>query len=333
MQGTVKCDLVRLDSRDDSRLILRSVTVRVPKMSRAELDVASRMEVEAFVKDRIADGVEAYRARFQELRPLVQALFDATDDLRRIEGEVFRHEGRLHREFIDAARHLASPPVSEDDLETFQTVEPSDFRVVGRAPTTEERASRTAAILMDLLDPFRYPWLSQGRAPRQAERRHAIEWTTGLWAAGRVLTDRRNKATREQQVVVASQLAGAGLREVAKPARITSLDQLDRGAFCSETVVGSAKCDVPVRLQDGRLLAIECKVSNTAVNSVKRLIRETGGKAESWRRQFGETVITAAVLAGVYKVANLVQAQDDFSMLLVFQHDLTRLTDFVHAAV
>ena len=43
------------------------------------------------------------------------------------------------------------------------------------------------------------------------------------------------------------------------------------------TVYG-AKRDVPVRLRDGRLLAIECKVSNGAKNSWKRLNREIAGR-------------------------------------------------------
>ncbi|MGH2771058.1 MAG: XamI family restriction endonuclease [Actinomycetota bacterium] len=56
-------------------------------------------------------------------------------------------------------------------------------------------------------------------------------------------------------------------------------------------------------------MALECKVSNSALNSVKRLIRETGGKARSWRNAFGLQIVTGAVLAGVYKLGNLLDAQ------------------------
>lgn len=50
---------------------------------------------------------------------------------------------------------------------------------------------------------------------------------------------------------------------------------------------------------------LECKVSNSATNSVKRLNRETGGKARDWNGRFGERAITGAVLAGVFKLRNL----------------------------
>jgi hypothetical protein len=37
--------------------------------------------------------------------------------------------------------------------------------------------------------------------------------------------------------------------------------------------------------------------------------RETVGKAQEWRRAYGEQVVTAAVLGGVFKVSSLVAAQ------------------------
>ena len=111
-----------------------------------------------------------------------------------------------------------------------------------------------------------------------------------------------------------------------------SLDELPRGSYGRETNVAGSKCDISVRLRDGRLLAIECKVSNSAINSVKRLIRETGGKSRHWRAQFGVQVVTAAVLAGVYKLGNLLDAQDNYGVAIFWEHNLQPLAEFISAA-
>ena len=79
---------------------------------------------------------------------------------------------------------------------------------------------------------------------------------------------------------------------------------------------------------DGRLLAIECKVSNSAINSVKRLNRETVGKAERWRTHYGQQVVTAVVLSGVFKVSDLIDAQAA-GVFIVWQQDLGPLKGFV----
>jgi hypothetical protein len=110
---------------------------------------------------------------------------------------------------------------------------------------------------------------------------------------------------------------------------ITFIDDLARGSYARETEVARIKCDVPVRLYDGRLLLIECKVSNTATNSVKRLNRECGDKAGKWRDKFGAMTICAAVLAGVYRQVNLTKAQDDDGLVLFWDHDLAPLEDFL----
>ena len=83
---------------------------------------------------------------------------------------------------------------------------------------------------------------------------------------------------------------------------------------------------------NGRMLAIECKVSNGPKNSWKRLLREVGGKADKWRVSFGHHFITGAVVAGVFDLKCLQRAQDEHQVALFWQHDLTKLADFVVAA-
>ena len=66
------------------------------------------------------------------------------------------------------------------------------------------------------------------------------------------------------------------------------------GEFCSEQKVGKHKFDVPIRRFGGDLLFVECKVTNSEVNSVKRLrtcAQEFGG-FQRWADEAGEEVQT-----------------------------------------
>lgn len=294
-----------------------------PRWSRQELDQERLRAIANFVQERRGEGVDAYRSEVIGRMRVVSELFLATDDLRAFHGAILVH----HREFIDAARFLCGPPVSEDDLDSL-----SGHSVSKRARIEPEAAEAAASLLRALFDPVRLFWLQEGAAPTNEGRRAAIAWTAGLWASERQRTSRRTLASRRQEHSVAQSLVLAGLTELPKPTRIDLLDELPRGRFCREAQLNGAKCDIPVRLLDGRLLAIECKVSNSAINSVKRLLRETGGKARAWRNAFGQQVLPAVVLSGVYKLANLLEAQDEYGIAIFWQHELGPLTRFVENA-
>ena len=172
-----------------------------------------------------------------------------------------------------------------------------------------------------------------GRPPTSEERERAILWTAGLLAAQDIATGRRGESATRQESAVAALLASKGFDQV--PARpIALVGDLDPGTFCREASVVGQKCDVPVRLRDGRMLLIECQVSNSGTNSVKRLVREVGGKAPAWRDQIGRgQCFTAAVLAGVYSMKSLTTARDEKGIVVFWEHNLDVLGDFVDAAV
>jgi hypothetical protein len=81
-------------------------------------------------------------------------------------------------------------------------------------------------------------------------------------------------------------------------------------------------------------MLIECKVSNSAVNSYKRVVHDTGGKAAHWYRALGTaSTIPAAVLGGVFNRANLETVQNEMNVFLFWQHRLTDLAHFVKNSV
>jgi len=140
----------------------------------------------------------------------------------------------------------------------------------------------------------------------------------------RLRTQHRREQSRRQQQKVVTLLVQChqeekAIRDIAYP------DHLTTGQFAKEALLGGARCALPVRLRTGRLLVIECKVSNRELNSVKRLIREAGGKAQRWRQEFGEIVVPAVVLAGVYRLRHLIEAQDTYRLTIFWEHDLAPL--------
>jgi hypothetical protein len=118
-------------------------------------------------------------------------------------------------------------------------------------------------------------------------------------------------------------------RVPARPVR-TLAEAPRPGEFCRESMLGTRKADFLIGLFDGRTMALECKVSNSATNSIKRLNNDAAVKAEVWRRDFGEmNVIPAAVLSGVYKLHHLEDAQRR-GLALFWSHTLdAQLLDWI----
>jgi hypothetical protein len=178
-----------------------------------------------------------------------------------------------------------------------------------------------------LLDPKRFPWVAEKRKPTKAERSAAVTATTALLAAQKVQTYRRGKARSSQEAEVKAALIAAGYAEVAGRQTIKLLsDAPPVKQFSGECMLGRTRADIVARLPDGRVLAIECKTSNSAVNSYKRINHEALGKAVKWLDDFGKTqVVPAATLQGVFAPDNLKSAQDG-GLFLFWQ---LRLSDLV----
>jgi len=282
---------------------------------------AYRDQAEALFTERRRDeGPRAYVEVYRELEPLIRNAFERTADLRNVTGKALLEDPLLWQ----VLRYCCAPPISEEDLWTMVG---KKFRRV-----STEVADDTAAALEPLFDPIRFPWLPQPRTPTSIERAAAVLATTAMYASVMTGTRRRGDVSVRQEAAVAEVLTSSGFEFDSSRAAVAVLDALERGRFSRERKVAGAKCDVPVRLRDGRLLAIECKVSNGPKNGWKRLNREVGGKAERWRGQFGTQVVTAAVLAGTFDVSALVAGQDA-GVAIFWEHDLSALIHFVNEAV
>lgn len=298
---------------------------RPPVWSDDELEARRREAIADFIEVRNAEGSVRYRAAFTAALALTTRLFSATDDLANFRsGDALAHDPALVR----VARYLGAPPISGDDLNTL-----AGANIAARRSLDADLASKAAEVIATAVDPERFPWLFGSEPPRRptaAQRELAIRWTAGLMAASEAQMSRRNEASGRQEAAVRSFLASHGFTEVAAQA-IQLTGGLGPGTFSREASVMGIRCDVPVGLHDGRFLLIECKSSNSAVNSVKRLNRETGGKAQEWIRRLGERAIPAAVLAGVFQLGSLKSAQE-VGTTIFWERDLTPLADFIESA-
>lgn len=295
-----------------------------PRWSPQQLAEDSQLAVELFRKERLEEPLEDYLEAFNAYSGSVEELFRATLDLTDLdEGAIeFLSEPKLFAAF----RYLAGPPISADDLKTVSEVQSLNPAQLERDPHAVQRLLDVVRVAMD---PRRFPWIREGRKPTSGEKKAALLASAALMATQRVGTARRSKGKQDQEAMVGRALVSAGFAEVSKRKVLTLTDAPQAGEFCGESLLGNRKADFIVRLWDHRLMPIECKVSNSAVNSVKRLNNDAAAKAEAWYKDFGvRQVVPTAVLSGVYKLHNLEDAQDR-GLTLFWAHALRALTDWI----
>jgi len=291
------------------------------------LEVDAGRAKKAFRDERLLEPLDLYNQFFATFSDIFQQLIDK---LPNVAAEPF--DADVIADLVDgrdaqkAFRYLTAPPISEDDLETVAdaTLTPSRLR------TDAASAKRIRDTVLTIIDPHRFPWLAEGRQPSNDERERAVIASAALAASSDVAATRRNTSKAAQEQSVKDLLTSLGMEEV-KAKEIHILTQAPApGHFCGETRLAGTRADVVARLRDGRVMAIECKVSNSTVNSYKRLVHDTGGKAAHWYSQLGRAqVIPSAVLSGVYSTANLQDVQENKDVYLFWQHRLADLATFV----
>lgn len=289
----------------------------------AELEKHLARSIEVFRKQRMEEPLEQYIEKFDEYQTVVEELLETTVDLSDLDSHLVNV--LTQPKLLEAFRYLAGPPISDDDLKVVAEA------VFSRRTLVQDPAmvARLRQVVLDGLDRRRFPWVIDQRDPTEAERAAAVVASAALIATRKVETSRRSEGKDAQEGAVRKALLKAGLKEESRRKILTLDDAPKVGHFCMESVVGNRKADLVVRLYDKRIMPIECKVSNSAINSVKRLNNDAARKAETWRQDFGQLqVVPAAVLSGVYKLHNLKDAQAR-GLALFWAHDLSALTKWI----
>jgi XamI restriction endonuclease len=289
-----------------------------PVWSPEDLDRGRLVAIQLFREERVEEPLEHYLEAFDLYRGVVEELFELTVDLSsmREQATSVLTDGLM----LEVVRYLAGPPISTDDLKVLADVA---SLAAGRLRHDPPMAQRVMEIVMMGLDRGRFPWIAEDRGPTGAERSAATVATAALIASRRVVTRRANESKQGQEDEVETVLADhAGFTRVSTRTIDTLADAPQPGCFCRESLFGERKADLVVTLHDKRVMPIECKVSNSSTNSVKRLNNDAAAKAEAWISLFGTRgVVPTAVLSGVYKRHNLEQAQRS-GLTLFWAHDL-----------
>jgi hypothetical protein len=299
---------------------------RPPEWTAEQLEAFRVAAISNFRKQRMEEPLEKYLSAFERFRSAAENLLETTVDLTQIDDQLL--EVVTDPELLEMFRYIAGPPISEDDLKILAEASLAPTRLRSDAAM----ARRVVEVVMIGLDRRRFPWVRENREPSPDERMAAIIASAALLAAQRAQTDRRSDDKREQEGLVESILIGAGFQKSAFQGPVLTIaGPPAQGEYYTETLVGTRKADFIIRLWDSRLLLVECKVSNSATNSIKRLNNDAAAKAEAWRHDFGDRqVVPSAVLSGVYKLEHLLDAQRR-GLALFWAHDLASLVTFIEA--
>lgn len=285
----------------------------------------------AFQKERFAEPLEAWLREVDKRSKEFEQLFDLHDIAHPTNLTGSDIPGIVESDLLPALRYLPGPPISTDDLMNLAGV--TSLRA-DRLRSDPEAAEAVLNVIRKTVDPRRFPWLAENREPTADERRVAIFASALLHAAQRVQTDRRNDAKEQQERAVREHLRSKGLTgQKLRGIPPGAYAQFPARAVYSENEVmfGPARADVIARLWDDRMLAIECKVSNSSVNSNKRLNKDTLAKLTVWKNSFADIVVPAAMLAGVFLPSNVASAQAA-GLTIFWSHRMDDLGDFVEAS-
>jgi len=299
------------------------------KWSLAEIHEDAQHAKELFRKRRLgepmADYLEAFaaleRANKKLTAKLPELLSDPVDPV--LVASFVKDD-----DLLMALRYLGAPPISADDLETLSGANLAWTQI----QASPQKAASIRDVILAILDPTRYPWVKKKRKPTKIEIEKAVLAATVTASSQRVQTKRRSDERIELQGAVTSLLVKLGFEKISTPR--TGIKNLranapKAGEFMTETLIGEHNADVVIGLHDERILALECKASNSEINSRKRINKEVAQDARDWVARFGsDNLIPAAAIQGVFKPRYIEQAQET-PVVFFWGHRLSDLSDLI----
>lgn len=307
-----------------------------------ELENAAQLALEEFVERRLAEPSGRYIEHLKVRRNAIVRLFKTIRgiDPSHPDPDVVREI--LHDEpLFDALRYVAGPPVSKDDLGILVTRKIGGLRW-SNLDNDDILVAGVLQLLCRLADPWRFPWIAKARPPTLREIRSAIDGTTTLHAAQSLQTERRGHGRNVEQRLE-QRLISVGFSKISgkttdaadytypKHGKITQPSHYPVWqSFYGECTVYERKVDLFIALPSGRTIALEAKDSSSALNSTKRLLNDTAAKARHYQVQAGKSIISVALLSGVFKPDDLRRAQES-GLYIVWAHDMDGFVDWIMA--
>ena len=181
------------------------------RWSMPELQADATAAKHAFRHERLLEPLDLYNRFFGAFAGIFRQLIDKLPE---IAAEPV--DANLIADMVDgrdaqkAFRYLTAPPISKDDLETVADA----TLTASRLRTDPESAKRIRDTVLTIIDPHRFPWISQARKPLRHERERAVIASAALVASSDVGTTRCNTSKDSQEQAVKDLLASIGMTEL-----------------------------------------------------------------------------------------------------------------------
>ncbi|MEQ1930291.1 MAG: XamI family restriction endonuclease [Parvularculaceae bacterium] len=275
------------------------------------------------------EAAKVWRATRSDLRSKAANTLSATAWLSDIEGAICASAAH-----ISVLRRLMAPPMSQDQF-SLLCAQYSKGRENAGGSVAPEKAKAISKIILDWRDRELTKWLDERRGPTDSEVEMATESLALLMAAQSAVTNQRTLAAATQERAAIELLASKGWTKKSAPL-ITQSAQLSVREFMHKTrfatKTASQEVDIACGLGgSGVILAMECKVTNDATNSVKR-INDILKKAKAWQDHWGNFVRTGALLQGVIAYKDVHRLLDD-DVVVFWSHSLADFSDWLDANV
>ena len=252
-------------------------------------------------------------------RRSVESTILATEDLRHV-STALQATGR----HCETLRMLMAPPLSQDRF-ALVCADYSKAAEKSGSPLPAGRATAIAEHFAQWRDESRVAMIQSGD---DGDRRVAVEVTAAIMADRSMATSARGATSTNQETFVEEALVRAGWTR-QKSAALETTGQLRPREFMRKARMANEggleqEVDIACGLDArGRVLALECKVSNDVTNSIKRA-NDVLNKARAWQKHWGNFVVTGALLQGVFGV-NDVRKLLDANIHVFWQHDISSL--------
>ena len=226
-------------------------------------------------------------------------------------------------------RHLFAPPISQDQLKLILPSYPKGAEK-NATKLTKVAADEFAAAFAARRDPALTAWLGTNSNPRRPQIKRLLHTLTPMISSQIFNTVRRNRLSDEQEKAVEALLAAKGWTKTPS-ATVNNTSDLAPEHFMRKTRcktrTATKEVDIACGVNPSLIMAMECKVSNDATNSVKR-VSDVMDKTKAWHDQWGGFIQTAALLQGVIAYKDVARLLDS-NVLVFWSHDLQPLSDWL----
>ncbi|TCP93736.1 XamI restriction endonuclease [Sphingomonas sp. PP-CE-1A-559] len=230
-------------------------------------------------------------------------------------------------------RHLFAPPISQDQLKLVAPLYPKGAEKQG-SRLSQAAAQQFAEQFSNRRDKFLTPWLNSNAMPTRQQVKRLLDTVTPMISSQIFNTVRRNRLSDEQELAVEQVLQASGWGRVMSttlesPSDVPAKSYM-RKTRCRSSKTATKEVDIACGVDSKLILAMECKVSNDATNSVKR-VNDVMDKVKSWNDTWASFIQTAALFQGVvlYKdVARMLSSEVE----VFWSHDLDRFVKWLEDA-